>query len=87
MAMTCRNCHTLKTDTQLRQNYVIYKESYDESKMKARNGRCSRRKEKTGMAESGTKGVQEEKRREEKRREEKRREEKRREEKRREEKQ
>jgi hypothetical protein len=42
---------------------VIYKETYNESKINARNGRCSSRNENTGMAESGTKSVQEEKRR------------------------
>jgi hypothetical protein len=40
---------------------VIYKEPYNESKINARSRKCSRRKVKTGLAESGTKSVQEEK--------------------------
>jgi hypothetical protein len=42
---------------------LIYKETCNESKINARNGRCGRQKQQTGMAESGTKSVREEKRR------------------------
>jgi hypothetical protein len=42
---------------------VIYKETCNESKINVRNGRCGRRKEKTGKAESETKSVRGEKRR------------------------
>jgi hypothetical protein len=42
---------------------VIYKEICNKSKLNARNGRCGRRKEQTGKAESATKSVRGEERR------------------------